>query len=62
MQKSLVLVVQRVRDIQLPLLPISERGTGITPTDGYDLGRLIDEARRRCLVPTGQPWRSVASG
>lgn len=30
-QETLVLVVRGVRDVQLPLLPINERGTGINP-------------------------------
>lgn len=55
MLETLVLVVQGARDIQLPLLPISERGTGIKPMDEYDLERLIDEARHHGLVPATRP-------
>ena len=54
-QETLVLVVRGVRDVQLPLLPISERGTGIKPMDEYDLERLIDEARRHGLLPATRP-------
>lgn len=49
--EALVFVVHGVRDVHLPILPISERGAGINPMDAYGLERLIDEARRRGLLP-----------
>jgi len=46
-----VLVVRGVRDVQLPFLLTSKRGTGINPMDEYDLDRLIDDAGRHGLLP-----------